>query len=375
METRYTEKLARLLFYAGVAAVLFFACRYFSSVIAYIALAAVISLIAKPVMAQLRKITIKKKSAPEWLLAMVSIILLLLVLTGLIAGLVPVISKVVAQVSSVSVDGGTAGMSIYLANLNSFLRETFSLDPEFRIEVVVLSQLKSVLNINLFGNMLGSVASTIANVCIGLFSVVFISFFLIKDEKLITRIFMALAPDRLEEKVSDAIRDVEHLLSRYFVGLIIEMTCVGLIDFLGLWAVARLDFESALGIGFLAGMLNIIPYLGPVLGGLSGASIGLILKYCSSTPVGLDVNFWIFVLILALIFISAQLVDNFVLQPLIYSTSIMATPLEIFIVMLLAGTIGGVVGMLVAIPCYTVIRVIAMLFFPDVKFIRLLKKQ
>ena len=57
-------------------------------------------------------------------------------------------------------------------------------------------------------------------------------------------------------------------------------------------------------------------------------------------------------------------------QPLIYSTSIKAHPLEIFIVFLMAGHIGGVVGMLVAIPAYTVIRVIAMRFFYRFKIIQ-----
>lgn len=371
---RYTERLARLILYAGIAAIAFLALRYFSSVVAYIALAVVISLIAKPLMGLLRKIQVKKKSAPEWLLALISISLLLLVVSGLIAGLVPVISKVISEVRAVSSDGALGGISTYLANFNEFLRGTFSLEKDFKVEAVAIEQLKSALNVNLFGNMLGSVASTVVSICIGVFSVVFISFFLIKDETLLARLLQAVSPERLETQVTEALQDVEHLLSRYFVGLIIEMSCVGMIDFLGLWAIARLDFESALGIGFLAGMLNIIPYLGPVLGGLAGTTIGLILKYCSATPLGLDVNFWVFVLILALIFISAQLVDNFILQPLIYSTSIRATPLEIFIVMLLAGTIGGTVGMLVAIPTYTVIRVIAIRFFPDVKFIRRLVK-
>ena len=159
------------------------------------------------------------------------------------------------------------------------------------------------------------------------------------------------------------------------MGLVVEMGCVGLIDFLGIWAIARLDFESALGIGFLAGLLNIIPYIGPVIGGVVGSVMCIILKYCGSASVGLDVSFWVFVIILVCIFVAAQMVDNFVLQPLIYSTSIKASPLEIFIVMLLAGTLGGIVGMVVAIPCYTVCRVVALRFFPDVKFIRYLVRK
>jgi predicted PurR-regulated permease PerM len=68
------------------------------------------------------------------------------------------------------------------------------------------------------------------------------------------------------------------------------------------------------------------------------------------------------------------LIDNFFFQPFIYSTSIKSSPLEIFIVLLMAGHIGGIVGMLVAIPAYTVIRVIAARFFGDFKPIRRLIK-
>ena len=92
------------------------------------------------------------------------------------------------------------------------------------------------------------------------------------------------------------------------------------------------------------------------------------LKYGAGT--GLDVGIWVFALIVLAIMLGAQLIDNFVLQPIIYSTSIKATPLEIFIVMLMAGHIGGIVGMLAAIPAYTVIRVIAGRFFYNKKFVR-----
>jgi predicted PurR-regulated permease PerM len=88
------------------------------------------------------------------------------------------------------------------------------------------------------------------------------------------------------------------------------------------------------------------------------------------TPIGLDVNFWVFTAILTAVLYFTQLVDNFLYQPLIYSTSIKAKPLEIFIVLLIVGTIGGPLAMIVAIPCYTVVRVIAFRFFGHIKAIR-----
>ena len=217
-------------------------------------------------------------------------------------------------------------------------------------------------------SILGSLASTVASIVVGVFSVIFISFFFIKDETLFGKIVGALVPDRIEESVGKTILDIERLLSRYFVGLSIEVMGVMLLDFLGLWLIARIGMNYAIGIAFIAGILNVIPYVGPLIGDITGIVLCLILKY--GAGVGLDVNIWIFILIVFAIMQGTQFVDNFVYQPLIYSTSIRANPLEIFIVLLVAGHIGGIVGMLVAIPSYTVVRVIASRFFYKYKPIR-----
>jgi predicted PurR-regulated permease PerM len=106
------------------------------------------------------------------------------------------------------------------------------------------------------------------------------------------------------------------------------------------------------------------------MGGVIGTILGLIIRYSSTVPIGLDVNFWIFTVILITIFCFTQLIDNILYQPVIYSTSIKAKPLEIFIVLLIVGHIGGPLSMIVAIPCYTVVRVIAYRFFRHIKAIQ-----
>ena len=372
METQkhYTEILAKWLLAAFVVVIVWLLFRQFGSVVVYVLLAGVVSLIAKPLKMMLAKIRIKGHRAPDWFLAILSILLILVIFCGIIAGLAPMVKEVISDVASVTGDTSLGAISSNLAELNAYLVKTFDLNPGFRIEVAILHQVKSLINVNIFGNVIGSVASALASFGIGLFSVVFIAFFFIRDEKLFSRIICALAPDRHEEEVAQSLSDVEHLLSRYFIGLIVEMSCVGLIDFLGLWAIARLELGTAIGIGFMAGLLNIIPYVGPLLGGVLGTIIAMTIRYCGTGACGLDIGFWGFLAILVAVFLLAQLVDNFILQPVIYSTSIQASPLEIFIVMLLAGTMGGILGMLTAIPAYTVVRVVAGRFFPQVKFIR-----
>jgi predicted PurR-regulated permease PerM len=365
-QERSIDRLARYLIGAGTLAVLAWLCWYFKSVLVYVIVAFVVSLIGQPVMRMLRKVTVRGKAAPDWLLAILTILLILGILILVVTQAIPVVTRIVrdaAVLNSATVSGNP------LDRVNDWIIGLFpALGPDFDLIDILMDKLREVTNITNVTAVISSVTSFVTSFAVGLFSIVFISFFFVRDETLFRKIVCALVPDRMEGKIAKALGDIEHLLSRYFVGLLIEMTGVALLDFLGLWLIARLGFSNALGIAFIAGILNIIPYVGPLIGEAVGVILAVILKY--GTGVGLGVNIWVFALIVLAIMLTTQFVDNFVYQPLIYSTSIKASPLEIFIVILLAGHIGGVVGMLVAIPAYTVVRVIASRFFRHVKPVR-----
>ena len=361
------NKLAGYLINLGIAAAILLFCWYFRSTLIYVVLSFVLSLICRPLIKGMRRLTVKGKCAPDWLLAVVSIFIVLGGLILVITQIIPVVVNIIRDASLFSDMHLPEGNLI--DNINGWIVSLIpGLTPDFDAVGPILNYLKGLTADFSITGVLGSVVSVVADVGVGLFAVVFISFFFVKDEGLFARIVTALTPDRIEASVADAIADIEHLLSRYFVGLIIEMAAVALVDFLGLWAVARIGFGYALGIGFIAGLLNIIPYVGPLIGEVLGVLLCVVLKY--GAGVGLDVNIWMFALIVLAIMLTAQLIDNFVLQPLIYSSSIQSTPLEIFIVMLMAGHMGGAVGMLAAIPAYTVVRVIAGRFFYDKKIVR-----
>ena len=361
------ERLSGYIILLGVLAIVGVLCWYFRSVLFYIILAFVVSLISQPLMRLMRKVRIKGKSAPDWLLAILSIII---VVVGLLLVVTQVIPVVVSIIREASVFSDLHQMNGTVTNtINGWVVSLFpSLGNDYNAIGVLMGYLKTITSGISITGILGSVASAVVDLAVGLFAVVFISFFFVKDETLFSRIVGALVPDRIEASVTDAIGDIEHLLSRYFVGLVLEMAGVALVNFLGLWLIARIGINYALGIAFIAGILNIIPYVGPIIGEVLGVLLCLVLKY--GAGVGLDVNIWIFALIVLAIMLGAQLIDNFVLQPIIYSTSIQATPLEIFIVMLMAGHMGGIVGMLAAIPAYTVVRVIAGRFFYNKKIVQ-----
>lgn len=368
---KYTEKLAKYILFAACFCLIAALCWYFRNVIIYILLAVIVSLISQPVMTLLQKIRIKGRKAPDWLLAAFTICLVIMFFLLVVTLIVPVVSGIVKGVSLSSIENAARQISVPLADLNGFLRTTFpKLGDDFRIEVVLLGEMKKILDVSVFSSVIGSAASMVSSIGIGLFSIVFISFFFIKDSSLFSKMIAALVPDKHEETAVKAISDIGYLLTRYFTGVLIEMTGVALINFLGLMFIARLGFNASIGIAFLTGVLNIIPYVGPLAGGALGTVLALILKYSSSLPIGLDVSFIWFTMILIAIFCFTQLIDNILYQPVIYSTSIKSTPLEIFIVLLIAGHLGGPLGMLIAIPSYTVLRVIAFRFFRHIKAIR-----
>ena len=361
------DKLAGYLIFLGILAIVCVACWYFSNVLVYIIMAFLVSLLSQPLVQLMKKIQIKDKSAPNWLLAIISIAIVLFLLIIIILQVIPVISNIINDASlfkEIESFDGNLGDTINGWIINMFP----SLGNDFDAIGKLLEYLKGLLSDLSVTGIIGSVGSIIIDIAVGVFSVVFISFFFVKDENLFSKIVAALVPDRIEASVTESILDIEHLLSRYFVGLLLEMLGVAFLNFLGLWLIARIGPVYAIGIAFIAGILNILPYVGPILGEILGALLCLLLKY--GTGMGLDVNIWIFALIVIAIMLAVQVVDNFVLQPVIYSTSIQSTPLEIFIVMLFAGTIGGILGMLVAIPAYTVVRVIAGRFFYDKKIVQ-----
>lgn len=365
---RSIDRLARYIIILGTLAIAAVLCYLFSSVLAYILLAFVVSLIGQPVFRLLKKIRIKGKSAPDALLAVITLLIIFALLFLLIMQVIPVVSGILRDASLMNAQESMDTHNL-INRINDWIIGVVPwVGEDFDGVQMLIQKLSEVVDLSNIPSILGSVASAVAGIAVGLFSVLFISFFFVKDESLFGRIIGSIVPDTIEDKVQKTVLDIERLLSRYFVGLLMEIFGVVLLDCLGLWLIARIGFNYALGIAFIAGLLNIIPYVGPLIGEAIGVVLCLILKY--GAGIGLNVNIWIFALIVLAIMLAVQLIDNFIYQPLIYSTSIKAHPLEIFIVLLIAGHIGGIVGMLIAIPAYTVIRVIASRFFYDFKIVR-----
>ncbi|MCM1169059.1 MAG: AI-2E family transporter [Bacteroides sp.] len=217
-------------------------------------------------------------------------------------------------------------------------------------------------------SLLGSLASKVSSLAIGLFCVIFLSFFFLRDEQMFKKMIFLFVPDRQTARMERVMKSVEHLLSRYFVGLSLEVICMMILLSLGLWLCG---IENALLYGCLGGLFNVIPYLGPVI----GATLTCLFAIVNHLHFGLSTELlWVLLKVVG-VFTAANLIDNFVLQVTIYSNSVKAHPLEIFFVILIAGTLTGIWGMILAIPFYTVLRIIAKEFFKNTKLVRELTKR
>lgn len=328
------------------------------SVLIYIIIAGILSLIARPSIFFLRK----KLKVPNTIAVVLTMFLMLGFLTCLILMFIPLIAEQGRSLSLLEVD-----------NLQKNIQEIFNQTTTYFTSqgIDVLSELKNVDFIAQFKeipNLLNSVLGAVGSLSVGLFSVLFISFFFMKDSQLLKNSVMAIIPDKTEGRFSKSLEIINDLLSRYFIGLLFQITILFILYTLILLV---FDIDNAIVIAFLCALLNLIPYVGPMI----GAVIMFVLSMTSN--IGLDFQSEILSTSLWIMFwyLMAQLIDNFISQPLIFSKTTKSHPLEIFLIIIIGGLLYGVVGMITAVPLYTALKVILKEFLSDNKIVKSITKD
>ena len=328
------------------------------SVIVYIIIAGILSLIARPIILLLRK----KLKFPNTIAVIFTMILMLSFLAGLFVMFIPLVAEQSKSLSLLEVDK-------LQENVQQIFNQTTAYFSSKGIDI--LGELKDVDFVSQFKaipNLLNSVLGAVGSLSVGLFSVLFISFFFMKDSQLLKRGFMAIIPNGTEGRFSKSLEIINDLLSRYFIGLIFQITILFV-----LYTIILLVFgiPNAIVIAFLCALLNLIPYVGPMI----GAVIMFVLSMISN--IGSDFQTEILSTSLWILFwyLIAQLVDNFASQPLIFSKTTKSHPLEIFLVIIIGGLLFGVVGMITAIPLYTALKVILKEFLSENKIVKSITKD
>jgi len=343
---------------------------YFSAIVTYILIALVLSFIGRPIVKWLDRLRYKNLRMPRALSAFIALLAIWVVLIGFFRFMIPLLIKEFTILSTIDFDSVFAQLQEPLNRIIRITnREALTIDNQTFFEIVV-DQVSDKLNINEVSNIVGFIVGLLGDAVITFFAVSFITFFFLKDEGMFREGILLLVPHELEEKAGNILNSVSSLLRRYFAGLMIEVFMVGLLVTIGL-SIVGLEFQHAVVIGLIAGLFNVIPYLGPWIGAAIGLTIG--------AAVNINMSFTDYTLplmgFMVLVFLVVQLIDNILFQPLIYSSSVKAHPLEIFLVILAAGSMAGIAGMILAIPVYTILRVVAREFFENMKLVKHITKN
>ncbi|SMG37229.1 AI-2E family transporter [Arenibacter troitsensis] len=331
-----------------------------SAVLIYIAIAAVASLIGRPIVLFFRQ----KLKFNNTVAVIITMIFLVGVVAGVIALFVPLLIQQGQNLSLLNIDA----LQTNLEDLYRQLLQYIGVKSEDLEQSIKDSHLFSNLNFGILPDFLNSIIGILGSLSVGLFSVLFIAFFFLKDSKLFEESILTLIPDNKENRFQHSMETIKNLLSRYFVGLVFQILILFVIYSIVLFV---FGIENAIVIAFLCALLNLIPYIGPIIGGILMAVLTM------TSNVGADFSSVIlpktgYVMIG---FIIGQLVDNFFSQPFIFSSSVKSHPLEIFLIIIIGGLLLGVTGMIIAVPGYTAIKVILKEFFSENKIVKSLTKN
>lgn len=336
-----------------------FCFYFFTDLIIYVLVAFILSIIGRPLVLSMHVYAKIPKAIASLLtlLAMMSIIFFSVrLILPLLLSQAETLTTLDYQQLSQNTYNFLTESHLWLANKGIHITET-------EVEKFIFSEVQYIMGKVDVQNFVSGIIGFISASFISVFSIFFIAFFFLKDEHLFHKMIFLFIPESQVTKTTQIMNSSQVLLTRYFIGLCIELVSMMSLLSLGLWL---FGVENALLYGCLGGLLNVIPYLGPVLGALLACIFATIGALSGGITPELG---WMIVKIVS-VFSASNLIDNFVLQPFIYSNSVKAHPLEIFFVVMMAATLGGVVGMIVAIPIYTLLRIIAKELFQNSQFVQ-----
>lgn len=349
----------------AVLLIAFILILYFSlTVVIYFAVSVALTIALSPLMEVLDRVEVRKVRLPDWLKALAGLLSVYVFFYVIFLLIVPPLMRELSAISELS-------MSEIYKNLERPIQNIEKWADNLGIKPVgydtnrdyVMAKMSEYLNIsNITGTITGLV-SVLGNLLVALFSISFITFFLLKERRIAASVVLAFTPDHTTERMARVLSQVKQALQRYITGVILQISLIAIIVSFGL---NFFNINNAFIIGLFAGLINVIPYIGPLIGTVVGTLVAF-----GTTPGLMTPDLWQihFVKVIS-VFIVVQLMDNFVFQPLIFSKSVNAHPLEIFFVILIAGNLFGIIGMIVAVPAYSIFRIVGREFLSEYKWIR-----
>lgn len=342
---------------------LLFLIWYFANIVIYILAATILALIAQPLVHVFGNIKIGKLKMPHIASVILGMFVVISVIIALFFIVTPLVANQIKEISSISISSIDNSLGEYIVSFENFLKTYGVIDSDTDLKSTILHQVSVLFSKIRVSSFISNVLNFIIDAFVGIFAVLFIMFFILRDNKIVYRALLLVIPEEYHKETERILHTSKNLLSRYFTALFVDMILVGGIEALILWA---LGVENAFLIGFIGGLLNVIPYLGPLMAAL----LGLIIALASGVPyeTGHEVMTIVYKVLGTFLFVN--IIDNFLFQPIIYSKSVKAHPLEIFLIIFVGAGLGGVIGMMVAIPTYTFVRIVAKEFIKNNRLVK-----
>ncbi len=338
-------------FWIATITILILVASYFilQSVLLYLGIGFILSVIGKPLVTILQKIKFKRFTISKTFASVITLLSYYAIITSIALIFSPLIYKQALTLAHLNPNATLNSVEPIVQNIENIIYDLTG--EKINAQEYVQKKISAIVSLGNVSNIISIITSLTGNIFVAFFAISFITFFFLKDGDLIIHGFFSIIPKKYQSLWEEIQPQIKQKLTKYFIGISIEVAIVFIMVFIGLWIVNAPYFAL---IALFAAVLNIIPYIGPILGAL----IGII--FTVATNYGLDFNTELLPLIgkVTLVFAITQLVDNILLQPIIYSNSISAHPLEIFLVILIAGNMFGIGGMILAIPFYTILRII-----------------
>ena len=340
-----------ILFILGL---LVFSVWLFTDIFVYFSISTVLATILSPLTNLISRTYIFRVKLPCVLAILVAYAVVVGVVFSFVLLFIPLIIEQINVLSDVSFDEVYVNLSSPIVAVEDFLMEynLISEDEHSLTKTIKTNVFEVVSNLN-FRNIINNLLTLTGGVFVSILAISFITFFLLYENGILSRIMISMVPNQYFELFISAIHKIEHLLSNYLIGLLLQMMAIFSIAGLGL---SLFGVKYALTIAVFAAFANLIPYLGPLL----GSGFAIIVGLSTTGHFTFDQLTVVLILKIVSVFATVQVIDNVLLQPLIFSKSVKAHPLEIFVVIFAAASIAGVAGMIAAIPVYTVLRVSVM---------------
>lgn len=334
-----TEKFFKYFYRAisilAILSIIIYLTFLFFDIITLLIIAALIAMIFNPLVTILENQGVNRLSS----------VLIVFLFSGIVIfiGLALLIPKIISQMNTLTATITKENINILFIQIEEEIKNymPFVDSTEFAGKVEEFISGLLFESINNISNIVSSIVSVLAISII----VPFMAFFLLKDNTQLIKGIVNIVPNRFFEFSYWVINQISFKLGRFVRGWIFDAFLVGTLAAIGL---TILGIQNSITIGFVAGIGHLIPYFGPIIGGIPAIIISLIqFGDFSKLPE------------IVIMFVIIYTFDNGYMQPNIFSKTTDIHPLMIILLILMGSQIFGIIGMLLAVPAATVVKTAA----------------